>query len=140
MEEQLVAGGPELLGYEAFEFEAVVRSDANAIGVNAVPIEEKLVLKVGARVMTVTNDNRDFRYVNGTPGTVEKIDPVTRTVTIRPDPKSGSPPSRSRSGPTSGTSWRGVPVPLVHASLPARERARRRAWRNCAGALCAPGD
>lgn len=83
MEEQLVAGGPELLGYEAFEFEAVVRGDANAIGVNAVPIEEKLVLKVGARVMTVTNDNRDFRYVNGTPGTVEKIDPVTRTVTIR---------------------------------------------------------
>ena len=103
MEEQLVAGGPELLGYEAFEFEAVVRGDANAIGVNAVPIEEKLVLKVGARVMTVTNDNRDFRYVNGTPGTVEKIDPVTRTVTIRPDPKSGSPPSRSRSGPSSGT-------------------------------------
>lgn len=58
MEEQLVAGDPELLGYEAFEFEAVVRGDANAIGVDAVPIEEKLVLKVGARVMTVTNDNR----------------------------------------------------------------------------------
>lgn len=36
----------------------MVRGDANAIGVNAVPIEEKLVLKVGARVMTVTNDNR----------------------------------------------------------------------------------
>lgn len=80
------------LDAEEFEFEAVVRGDASAIGVNAVPVEEKLVLKVGARVMTVTNDNKDFRYVNGTLGTVEKIDPVSRTVMVRPDPaKPGQP-------------------------------------------------
>ena len=66
-------------------FQAVVRGDAQALGPDAVPVEEVLVLKEGARVMTVANDTRDFRYVNGTLGTVESIDPRTRALVMRPD-------------------------------------------------------
>lgn len=51
---------------------------------NAYPVEEQLVLKVGAQIMFIKNDKGESRrYYNGKIGTVELIDAEAKQITVR---------------------------------------------------------
>lgn len=60
----------EMLGEATHSFKAQISGDFPA---SAAPCDELLELRVGARVMTLINDNKEHLYCNGSMGVVDEI-------------------------------------------------------------------
>lgn len=62
----------EMLGEPTYTFKVKI---TGKFDLNSIPCENDLELKVGARIMTIANDNENHLYCNGSLGTVEHIFP-----------------------------------------------------------------